>query len=294
MHALFENLLASGPVVTDGAWGTQLQNLGLQPGECPDGWNLTHPDRVEQVARAYVEAGSHVILTNSFGANRVRLAESGLADKTTAINRQAVDISRRAAGNQARVFASIGPTGKMIASGDLTAEEARAAFLEQAQALAAAGADALVIETMSELDEALAALDAAQQTNLPVVACMVYDSGRDKDRTMMGITPEQAAQALTQAGANAIGANCGQGIEGFAPICRRLKQHTNRPVWIKANAGLPVMADGHITYPTTPEEFVSHVPKLIAAGASFLGGCCGTTPDFIKTLVRQVAAHPTA
>lgn len=288
MHPLIQQLLTRRPVITDGAWGTQLQVRGLGLGEFPDTWNLTHPDRVAEVARAYVEAGSQVILTNTFGANRIRLAEQAATDRLLEINQRGVEISRQAAGRQARVFASIGPTGKLLMSGDITVEELRAAFAEQAQALAKAGADAVVVETMSDLEEARLAVSAARETGLPIVACMVFDSGKSKDRTMMGNTPEQVAQVLTEAGADVIGANCGQGIAGFAAICQRLHAATDRPIWIKANAGLPAMVNGQAQYSTTPEEFVSYLPKLIEAGASFLGGCCGTRPEFIAALSRKL------
>lgn len=288
MNSLLQQLLAQSPVLTDGAWGTELQARGLASGEFPDTWNLLHPERVADVARAYVEAGSRVILTNTFGANRLRLAESSMADRLVEINRRGVELSRQAAQGRAFVFASIGPTGKMLLSGETTPEELRAAFEEQATALADAGADALVIETMSDLDEARPAIAAARATGLPVVACMVFDSGKDKDRTMMGATPEQVAQALTEAGADVVGANCGLGIAAFVPICRRLHAATDRPIWIKANAGLPEMVEGRPVYRTTPEEFARHLPALQAAGASFLGGCCGTNPAFIRALRQRL------
>ncbi|HZR21627.1 MAG TPA: homocysteine S-methyltransferase family protein, partial [Verrucomicrobiae bacterium] len=186
MSGIIEELLANGPVVTDGAWGTQLQARGLGLGEFPDEWNLSHPDRVTEVARAYVEAGSRIILTNTFGANRLRLKERDLADRARQINQQGVALSRAAAAGRARVFASIGPSGKMLLNGDVTAEELAAAFAEQAVALSQAGADGLVVETMLDLEEAKLAVAAARQTGLPVVACMVFDSGKAKDRTMMG------------------------------------------------------------------------------------------------------------
>jgi 5-methyltetrahydrofolate--homocysteine methyltransferase len=289
MSTIFQRLLANCPVVTDGAWGTELQARGLQSGDIPDAWNLTHPERVAEVARAYVEAGSRVILTNTFGANRVRLAGHGIAAQVPEINQRGVEISREAAAGHALVFASLGPSGKMLMSGETTAEELSAAFAEQAEALAAGGADAIVIETMCDLDEAKLALAAAKATALPVVACMVFDAGRDKDRTMMGATPEQVARDLTEAGADVIGANCGVGIERYVPVARRLKSATDRPVWIKANAGLPVMEDGRVIYRTAAEDFASHVSELLAAGVSFIGGCCGTNPSFIRAVCAKLA-----
>lgn len=286
MHPTIAKLTSTGPVVIDGAWGTQLQQRGLPIGTCPDAWNLSHPDKVEQVARAYVEAGSQVILTNTFGANRFILVRQGLADKVAEINRAGVEISRRA--GRALVFASVGPSGVMLMMGQVSEDEIKAAFAEQVMAIAEAGADGIVIETMSDPNEATLAVAAAHETGLPVVACMTFDSGANKDRTMMGATPEQAAGQLTAAGADVIGANCGQGIAGMIDICSRLRATTDRPIWIKANAGLPEIVDGKTVYRQTPAEFAAHVPPLVEAGASFIGGCCGTTPEFIRAVAKEL------
>ncbi len=281
---IIEQLLAAGPVVTDGAWGTELQARGLESGECPDGWNLSRPERVEAVARAYVEAGSQVILTNTFRANRVAQAGTDLAGCLEAVNRAGVEISRRAAAGRAAVFASMGPSGKMLPAGEVTEEELRAAFSEQARALAAAGADALLLETMSDLEEARIALAAAKETGLPVVVSMVFDAGRKKDRTMMGNTPEQCAGELVEAGADLVGANCGCGVEGYVEIARRMHAATGRPLWIKANAGLPELVDGRPVYRMGAEEYAGFGPALVEAGARFIGGCCGTGPAFVRAL----------
>jgi len=216
----------TGIILTDGAWGTQMQERGLGPDELPDLWNLTHPERVEEVARLYVQAGSQVILTNTFRANRIVVSSRDPGVDVAAINRAGVEISRRAAAGKARVFASIGPSGKLLMTGDVTEEELRSAFAEQARALAEAGADAIVIETMSDLAEAKIALEAAKATGLMTVTCMVYDSGKNKDRTMMGVTPEQAAEELGAAGADVIGANCGNGIAGDSRGWRMAKWST--------------------------------------------------------------------
>lgn len=288
MHALIEKLLADGPVITDGAWGTQLQARGLPIGGCPDEWNLWHADKVEEVPRTYVDAGSQVVLTNTFRASRVALADYGLADKAEEINRLGAEISCRAANGRAHVFASTGPSGKMLMMGEVSEDELLAAFTEQARALAEGGADALVIETMGELTEVKLAIEAAKCTELPVVACMCFDSGADLDRTLMGTTPEQAAEELTAFGADVVGANCGQGIEGYVGICRRLASATDRPIWIKANAGIPDLVDDEPVYTTKPKEFASHGPALVEAGANFVGGCCGTGPNFIRALSKEI------
>jgi methionine synthase I (cobalamin-dependent) len=272
--------LAGGPLITDGAWGTELQARGLAPGAAPDTWNLTYPERVEAVARAYVEAGSQVILTNTFRANAVAM-EGDLE----AINRAGVAISKRAAAGKALVFASIGPTGKMLLAGEISHAQASAAFSAQAAALATAGADALLVETMSDIDEARLAVAAARSTGLPVIVSFAFDSGKNKDRTMMGATPEAVATAMAEAGADAVGANCGVGVEHAAVVCRRLRAACDLPIWIKPNAGLPKMEGTAIRYETSAEFFASHYAALREAGASFVGGCCGTTPDFIRALV---------
>jgi len=281
--------LANGVLISDGAWGTQLQARGLPAGIIPDTWNLTHPEQVEAVARAYVEAGSQVILTNSFRANAIAMHASSAAD-LDAINRAAVTISKKAAGARALVFASIGPAGKMLLSGEVSAEELTAAFSAQSQSLAAAGANALLIETMSDPNEARLAVVAAKTTGLPVIASFAFDSGKNKDRTMMGATPEVVASAMAEAGADGVGANCGVGVEFAVPICQRLHAACDLPIWIKPNAGLPVMEGAAIHYATTAEYFASYFAALRDAGASFVGGCCGSTPDFVRALVAARAA----
>jgi methionine synthase I (cobalamin-dependent) len=291
MHPTIEQLLAAAPIITDGAWGTQLQQHGLPVGACPDAWNLEHPDRVEEVARAYVAAGSRIILTNTFGANRFILARHNLAERVAEINRAGVEISRRAADGRALVFASMGPTGVMLMMGEVSEETVAEAFAQQARAMAEAGADGIVIETMSDPAEARLAVAAAKRTGLPVVACMTFDSGPKHDRTMMGTMPEQAAEQLLAAGADVVGANCGQGIAGFTDLCRRLRAAAGHPVWIKANAGLPEVLDGQTVYTQTPEEFSACVPMLVEAGAGFIGGCCGTTPGFIRAVRRKLHGH---
>jgi methionine synthase I (cobalamin-dependent) len=283
--------LSAGPLITDGAWGTQLLALGLAPGALPDAWNLERPEAVESVARAYVEAGSRVILTNTFRSNWITLAEAGLAGQLDAINHAGVEISKRAAAGKALVFASIGPTGKLLMNGEVGREEVAAAFAAQALALAEAGADALLIETMSDLEEAGLALSAAQFTGLPVIVSFAFDSGKNKDRTMMGVTPEAAARTMESAGADAVGANCGAGIERFVPVCARLAAACSLPVWIKANAGLPEMQEGSVVYRTPAGVFASYLPALVDAGAAFIGGCCGTTPEFIRALTLSAVGR---
>ncbi len=289
MRLNIQQLIANGPVLVDGGWGTEFQKWDLPTGDCADAWNLEHPERVGAVGRDYVEAGSRVILTNTFRANRIALAAYGLAGQVAEINRAGVEISRRVAGSRAWVFGLMGPCGKLLLTKEVNERELGDAFLQQARILASGGADALIIETMSDLAEARLAVAAARTTGLPVVACMSFDSGRNKDRTMMGVTPEQAARELTAAGAEVVGANCGQGIEGYVGICRRLRAATARPLWITPNAGLPQLVGGRAVYKTTPAQFAAALPELLKAGATFVGGCCGTTPEFIRALARTLS-----
>ncbi len=284
MHGTVKNLLNERPVLIDGAWGTELQKQGLKPGESPEALNLDRPEIVEAVAQAYVDAGSRIIITNTFGGTTYTLERHGLADRVVDVNRIGAEISKRAAAEKALVFASMGPTGKMLMMGDVTEEELFEAFAVQAKALAAGGADGLVVETMADLEEATVALKAAKETGLPVCVSMIYDSGAELDRTMMGTTVEQAVEALEAAGADIIGSNCGQGIGGFVKLCSRMKAATGLPIWIKGNAGLPEMVNGATVYKTQPADFAAYAQPLLEAGADFIGGCCGTSPDFIRAL----------
>ena len=289
MHPVIEKLLAAGPIATDGAWGTQLQQRGLPVGANPELWNLQRLELVEEVARAYVEAGSNVILTNTFGANRFILARHQLADQAAALNEAGAAISLRAADGRAAVFASIGPTGVMLMMGQTSENDLRAAFVEQAQALARAGVHGLVVETMSDPAEAVAAVAAAHETGLPVVACMTFDSGAKLDRTMMGTTPEQASEQLLAAGADCVGFEL------------RPRDRRNRWKYAAACTPPPVVRSGSRRTPAcrrcrmarrrtaqTAEQFAGHIPALIANGAGMIGGCCGTTPEFIVAVRRQL------
>lgn len=283
----FGDCLRGTATLADGAWGTEFQKLGAALGACLDEWNLTKPELVRRVAENYVQAGSRVILTNTFRANCISLAPYGLQGQVEAINRAAVKISRQAAGDSAMVFASIGPSGKMLLTKEVNADQLRDAFSQQARALASEGPDALLIETIIDLAEARIAAEAALETGLPVTVSLVFDSGKNRDRTIMGTTPEQAATALTSDGVHAIGANCGLGIRDFIPVCGRLAAATPLPIWIKPNAGLPEMVGSVALYKTTAVEFAASAQELVEAGATFLGGCCGTTPEFIRVLAQQ-------
>lgn len=281
------NWLTEGLRITDGAWGTELQRLGLPSGTIPDTWNTDYPERVATVAQSYAEAGSEVILTNTFRANAIAMHGVSAAE-LDAINRAGVAISRKSAPT-ALVFASIGPTGKMLASGEVTEEQVSAAFAAQARSLREA--DALLIETMSDIDEARLAVRAAKSTGLPVIASFAFDTGKNKDRTMTGARPEAIAAAMLEAGADGVGANCGVGVEAAVDICRRLRAACNLPLWIKPNAGLPTFDGVGVRYTTSAGFFASHFSALRDAGANFIGACCGSNPEFVRALVSARAVR---
>lgn len=286
MNPKIQDLLKNRPVILDGAWGTQMQAKGLPDGACPDEWNLSSPEKVEEVAREYVKAGSQIIITNTFSATRICLEPSGLAEKVREINMAGVQISKRAAGTEALVFASLGPTGKSLFMGEVSPEQIAQSYQEQADALASAGADGLVVETMMDLKEAELAVQAAKSTRLPVVACMTFGRGKNKDHTMMGVTVEEAVKSFSNLGVDVVGSNCGQGLEGMLKTCRVLKEQTDLPIWIKSNAGIPSYEAGETVYGTTAEQFVELAGPVVDAGADFIGGCCGTSPAYIELLSR--------
>lgn len=287
-----ENFKSLPVLLTDGAWGTEMQKLGAKPGELSDLWNVEQPDKVFSVAKSYVDAGSHIILTNTFNCNRVILAKHGLESRVGELNEAGAEVSRRAAQSKAYVFASLGPTGKMVMMGELEPEEVEEIYGQQAAALAAGGADALVIETQSDLMEAEAGLKGALKAcSLPVGVSFTFDSGKENDRTMMGVSIEQAYKMALKNGASFVGANCGAGIETFVGIAEKfVKCGTELPIWIKGNAGRPeIDASGKTVYKASPQIYAEALEPLLKAGARFIGGCCGSSPAHIKALAEQMA-----
>jgi len=285
-----EKLKAGKPLVLDGATGTNLQMRGLPVGSPSDLWVLENPAEILRLHRDFLQAGSDIILTDTFGSSRIHLAHAGLEARFEETNRAAVALARQAAAEfGALVGGSIGPLGEMLQpNGTLSEEAAEAEFAAQARLLAEAGVDLLVIETQFDLVEAAAALRGAQSvTSLPVVVSFSYDRGT---RSMMGVKPGQMAQTFNDKGAAALGINCGRSLDENFKVLQDLRAATSLPVWFKPNAGLPVVTpDGKMSYTVTPEMMGAHAAEWLAAGAGLVGGCCGTSPAHLAAVAS--AAH---
>ncbi len=290
MGKLLDALKAKTVLVSDGAWGTFLYERGLAVGDCPELWNDTHRDDVLAIARSYVDAGADMILTNSFGGSPIKLAHYGLADRAEDLNRKAAEISRKAAGSDCLVLGSIGPTGEMLMMGTVTEQQMSDGFLLQANALQAGGVDALIVETMTAIDEAVLAVKAALSTGLDVACTFTFDRTVDGNyKTMMGVSVEEMVQTITDAGAHIIGSNCGNGFDQMIDIIARIRATgTTLPVLVHANAGLPEMRDGKTVYPESAESMAGKVDALLKCGADIIGGCCGTTPEHIRRIAETV------
>ncbi len=280
--------LAEGKVlVSDGAWGTEFAKKGLTAGaECPELYNVDSPEVVLGIASSYVEAGSDMILANTFGGNALTLKKYGVDDRLEELNEAAVRISKKAAGDTVGVLGSIGPCGEFLAPLGLTSEEDMTeAFARQIRAFVAGGADVVLIETMTDLGEIGCAVRAAKEnSSLPVIVSMTYDKGVRGYATMMGVTPPAAVESLTAMDVDVIGSNCGAGMDNIIEIAGLIRTETDKPLWFKPNAGLPELVAGKTVYRETPEQFAEKAPALIEAGANIVGGCCGTTPDHIRAL----------
>jgi len=283
----------SGRVLfSDGAWGTFLQKKGLQPGECPELWCIDRPDDVYDVAKGYVDAGADMVEADSFGGTSYKLEHYGLAERVGEINEAAAAISKKAIGDAGWVIASIGPTGKLLVVGDVTKDDLYNCFKEQAVALEKGGADAVCIETMADIDEAVLAIKATKEnTKLEIICTFTFEKTVQGDyKTMMGVSPAAAANACVEAGADIIGTNCGNGIARMIDIVKEMREAApDTPILVHANAGLPQNIDGVDVFPETPEDMAGQVKDLVAAGANVIGGCCGTTPAHIAAMKKAVS-----
>lgn len=284
-------ITSSACILADGGWGTEFQKLGLEPGTSPEHWNLLYPDRVAQVARSYVDAGAQIILTNTFGGNRLSLARQGLEDRLFEVNRRGAEISKEAVGDRALVFGSMGPTGTLPQKAMIGGADLYTSYSVQAEALWRGGVDALLIETMIDMDEMnIAARAARENTPLQFVISMTFHSGERMTPAGTCVTPEEAVAEMERSGGWIVGANCGIGPQHYVAVCERMRAVTSKPIWIKANAGLPQIRGTEIVYTQGPDVFGSFALQLRNAGANVIGGCCGTGPAHIRHL-RELFGH---
>ena len=273
-------------LISDGATGTYLQSHGLEPGGCPEKLNLSRPELIRGMAAEYFEAGADMVLTNSFGGSRFMLKKYGYEDEVGELNRLAAQHARSAAPPGRYVAGSVGPVGEMLEPlGEVSEAEMLDAFAEQITGLAEGGVDAVLIETMTALEEASLAIRAAREnTDLTVIATMTFDKGPRGYFTMMGVTPERAVMELRDAGADIVGANCGNGIEGMIDLARKMRGATDGYMLVHSNAGIPSIRKGQIVYPETPDWMAERFKSFADIGVNIFGGCCGTTPNHIRAL----------
>ena len=288
-HRLLE-ILKSKTVIFDGGMGSMLIARGLGPGESPETWNLEKPEAVAEVQRLYYEAGADVVHTNSFGASPVKLADRGLGDQAEQINRRAAEITKSVCPAGKLVAGDMGPTGKFLKPlGDLDPRDAEDSYRRQAESLLTGGADLISIETMFSLEETLAAVRAVKSLgNVLVIASLTYNRTKNGFFTMMGDGVVKAVKALEDAGADAIGSNCSLGSAEMIELTAAIRAATHQPVLIQPNAGKPLAVDDAVVYQQTPAEFAADGLRIKAAGADMIGGCCGTTPNFIRELAKAV------
>jgi 5-methyltetrahydrofolate--homocysteine methyltransferase len=290
--------LLKRPLLGDGAMGTQLMIAGLEQGSCGEAWNLTHPDRVLAIQRRYADAGSDCILTNTFGGSRIMLNRHGHGSDVAAINKAGVEIARAAFGGKPGfVIGDIGPFGGLMEPyGDFSEADVRAAFVEQARALVDAGADAIIIETQTSLEELQLGIAAAREAGAAcVIGSMAYDVTLDGStfRTMMGIDPERAAVFMEEHGAHIVALNCGTGMDmaRARDAVERYRKVTGLPLMAQPNAGQPRLVDMKVVYDETPEQMVTGVAPLLDAGTGIVGACCGSTPDHIRAFRQAIDAY---
>ena len=292
MKRLEEKAL-SDILICDGAMGTELQRHGLQPGSCPEMWCLEKPDVVCEIHQAYRDAGSDIVETNTFCGSRYKLDKFGLSDKVEEINCAGASLARGVAGDTQYVLASMGPTGEFMQPLGLETEESFfEAFSAQARAFAAGGADAVIVETMTSIEECCTGIRAVREnTDLTCVASFTFDPLADgRYASMMGVYPEQFAEKALEAGAHVLGSNCGMGADHMTKIVKSIKDVAgNLPVMAMPNAGMPVLVEGNTVFPENADEFASKLNALVDAGASIIGGCCGTTPEHIAALKKAAA-----
>lgn len=291
MGRIIENLVQKKYLVSDGAWGTMLQNFGLKTGDCPELLNEINPEIVLKVASSYVDAGADIIETNSFGGNKIKLKHFGLENKCFELNKRAAEISKSVAGDTVLVIGSVGPTGKFISMGEVSEDELYKAFYVQMQGLVAGGVDGICIETFYDIDEAGIAIKAAKEfLGIDLITTFTFDKTPDGNYfSIMGIDPKTMTELLINKGVDIIGTNCGNGFSNMIDIVKEIRDVANEiPVLVQANAGIPELIDGKIYYSETPDFAAEKATEIIHAGANIIGGCCGTTPEHISKIRKAI------
>ena len=291
MKKITQKIKEGKVLLSDGAWGTYLQAEGLKQGDCPELWNVEHRDVVLKIAQSYINAGSDMIETNTFGGSKIKLQHYGLDERTFELNKAGAEISREAAGEKI-VLGSIGPTGKLLITGEVTEEELYDAFAEQVKGLEAGGVDAFCIETFFDIQEAEVAIKAVKENSeLEVILTFSFDKSPAGFNTMMGVSPTMLIEQFADK-VDIIGTNCSNGFEGMIDVVKEMRKVNEEiPILVHANAGMPITTGEEVEYPDTPKIMAELTPLLIEAGANVIGGCCGTTPEHIKMIDVAINNH---
>lgn len=294
MNNFFGRLKQEKILVSDGANGSLLFDKGLNPGDCPERFNLEQPEILTEIAQAYLKAGADIIQTNTFGASPLKLADYNLDDKTEEINQKAVEIVQKVVDSKTLISGSVGPSGKMLLPyGDIDPAAMNDNYKRQIGTLIESGVDLLCIETMTDLNEILIAIQSARtiSQDIPIIATMTFDVIPQYCVTIMGNKVPEVCTKLEEAGANVIGSNCGNGTNNMITITKEFLANTKLPIIIQSNAGIPIIIDDQIVYQETPKEFASFTKTLLELGVSIIGGCCGTTPDHTRAIKQTVDVH---
>lgn len=293
MNKLLLELERKKILVSDGAWGTELLKKGFQSGSCPELWNLEKPDEIYSIAKTYIDAGSDIISTNSFGASKIKLEHFGLSDSTYQINKKAAEISKSAA-NEKLVMGSVGPSGKFLMSGEITVDDLHQSFSEQLKGLLDGGVDAILFETFYDLDELNVGIETIRElSNIPIICSLTFNKNSEGEfYTLMGNSILEVYSFLIDKGVDLVGVNCGNGYFDSIEIVKQIKEYfSESKILVQPNAGLPEIISGQLVYSETPEKIIPAIKIFLEMGVSIIGGCCGTTNEHIKKIKELADKH---